>query len=206
MRTSFIWGIVIILIGVGLLLNNLGITNLDIGELISTYWPVIFIIWGLDIIIDRNSRKIKSNFIFGAILFILGFAIIGRNLNLFYFDFSLLWNIIWPLILILVGISILRSGAFSKKGSWAVMSGIERRQKGWKLSNQNYTAFLGGIDLDLTVADIPEEETFLELAAILGGIDIRVPDDVNISCNNTSILGGMEFFCEDSGGVFVNKV
>lgn len=203
MRSSVIWGIIIVLIGLGLLLNNLGITNIEIGEIIATYWPTIFIIWGLETIINKNSRKFKSNFIFGVIMILLGFSIIGRNLNLFDFDFSLLWNMLWPLILIFIGIGILKAGTITKN-NWAIMGGIERRND-WKLSDQSYIALMGGIDLDLTVADIPEGETYLELTVIMGGIEIKAPNDTDIICKNTTLLGGIDFFHEDDGGIYMNK-
>src|SRR5690554_103408 len=112
MRTSFIWGVLIVLIGLALLLNNIGITDLNIGELFSRYWPVVFIILGLDILLERNSRKSAFNMVLGTFFFLLGFTIIGRNLDLFEFNFSIVWNLLWPLLLILVGVNILRSGAF----------------------------------------------------------------------------------------------
>jgi len=135
MKASFLWGIIIVLIGLVLLLNNLGMTNLDIGEIFVIYWPVIFIIWGLETIIEKKHRN-NTNLIFGGLLLILGAGIIGRNLGYFSFDFSILWGILWPLLLILVGINILKSGAFSKKGSIAIMSGFEKKRNGWKLTGQ----------------------------------------------------------------------
>lgn len=205
MRTSFIWGVLIVLIGLALLLNNIGITDFNIGELFSTYWPVVFIILGLDILLEKNSRKSAFNMILGTFFFLLGFTIIGRNLDLFEFNFSIVWNLLWPLILILVGINILRSGAFTHKGNLAILSGLEKKQSGWKLESQNYLAVMGGIELDLKTADIPEGETHLEFTAVMGGINIKIPEDINIICNNTSILGGIEFFQEDSGGIFISK-
>lgn len=203
-KASYIWGLIIIFLGLALLLNNLGITDLNIEEVITTYWPVIFIIWGLDLFIDKASRRVRSNLFLGAILIILGLSIIGRNLELFYFDFSLLWNIFWPLILIFIGINILKAGTTSRESNWAIMSGIERKND-WKLSNQSYIAFMGGIDLDLRVAEIPEGNTYLQLTAIMGGIDIIAPGDVEIICKNTSFLGGIDFFHEEAGGIYTSK-
>ncbi|NLM97331.1 MAG: cell wall-active antibiotics response protein [Halanaerobiaceae bacterium] len=205
MRSSFVWGILIVLIGLILLLNNIGITDFNIGDLFSTYWPLVFIILGLDILLEKNSKKSVFNMILGTFFFLLGIAIIGRNLDLFDFDFSILWNIFWPLLLILIGINIVRSGAFTDKGNLAILSGIERKQPGWKLESQNYLAIMGGIELDLRAAEIPEGETHLEFTAIMGGIDIRMPEDVNVICNNTTILGGIDFFQEENGGIIVSK-
>ncbi|MFW6306718.1 MAG: LiaF transmembrane domain-containing protein [Bacillota bacterium] len=205
MKTSIIWGLIIIMIGFALLLNNLGITDLNIGDIIATYWPLIFVLWGLDTIIDRRNKSNNSNLIFGSILLFLGIALIGRNLDYYYFNISILWKSFWPLLLIFIGVNIIRSGAFTEKSSVAIMSGIEKKNNNWELSNKSYFALMGGIDLDLHKASIPEGETRLELTAIMGGIDIKAPKDINIICENTSILGGINFFDDDSGGIIMNK-
>lgn len=205
MRTSFIWGALIIIIGVLLLFNNLGLGNYDIGYLISTFWPVVFIIWGLETIIEHNNRKNKYNLVIGLILLLLGVAIIARNLGYYSFDFSILWKLVWPLLLIFIGYNLVRSEAFSRNGSWVVMSGIEQKQEGWKLENKTYNVLMGGIDLDLTTADIPEGETTLDISAIMGGIDIKASRDLPIILNNTAILGGVKLFEDESGGILVNR-
>ncbi|NLJ84573.1 MAG: cell wall-active antibiotics response protein [Halanaerobiaceae bacterium] len=204
MKSSYFWGIIIVLLGLALLLNNLGITDIKIGELISTYWPVIFIFFGLDLLIDKRNRKLRSNLLAGTFLIILGLAIIGRNRGLFYFNFALIWNIFWPLVLIFAGLNILKSGSISKDSHLAIMGYIEKKDN-WKLDNESYFAFMGAAELDLRGAEIPEGESYLKLSALLGAIELKVPDDVNIICKNTSILGGFEFFNEDNGGIYSNK-
>ena len=66
-------------------------------------------------------------------------------------------------------------------------------------------AFMGGINLDLTVAEIPETDTVLNLTAIMGGIEVKVPDDVNVECEGTAILGGVTFLGESAGGVISSR-
>lgn len=204
MKSSIFWGIIIVLLGLSLLLNNLGITDINIGYIISTYWPIIFIIWGLDLIIGKANRKFRSNFFIGAILVILGLAIIGRNQGLYYFNFALLWKIFWPLLLIFAGISILKANTFSKDSQWAILGAIERKNN-WKLDSGTYITLLGGTELDLRTAEIPEGETYLQLNAFLGGIEIKTPEDVDISCRNTSLMGGIEFFHDGNGGIYSNR-
>ncbi|MBI5216326.1 MAG: cell wall-active antibiotics response protein [Ignavibacteriae bacterium] len=54
MRYSF-GGVILILIGGLFLLDNLGVA--DFGEVISTFWPLILIVWGFTVL--RNRRKPK---------------------------------------------------------------------------------------------------------------------------------------------------
>ncbi|MDD4331909.1 MAG: LiaF-related protein [Methanosarcinaceae archaeon] len=78
----------------------------------------------------------------------------------------------------------------SKSSSFAILRGLESRKKGWQLEDKSYLALMGGIDLDLTVADIPDREIYLDLTAIMGGVDIKVPEDLNVLCYGSAFLGG----------------
>jgi len=53
-RSSGVWlGMILIAIGMLFLLDNMGVV--DFGELVHTYWPVVFIIWGLQKLMRRSS-------------------------------------------------------------------------------------------------------------------------------------------------------
>ncbi|MDG5816600.1 DUF5668 domain-containing protein [Chitinispirillales bacterium ANBcel5] len=205
MKTSLIWGLLLIIIGIILLTNNLGVTDIAVGELIATFWPVVFIIWGLETLLDNKNRYKNANIIWGLILVGLGVAIIARNLGYYTFDLSLIWKLIFPLIVILIGISILLSGKGSKNGNWAVMSGIDKKLEGTTLNNCYYIAIMGGVDLDISQVEVPDGETIISLTAIMGGIDLRVNPELNYVFTNTTLLGSIEFMKNESGGVLLNK-
>ena len=44
--------------------------------------------------------------------------------------------------------------------------------------------------MDLTAAEIPDGETLLDLTAIMGGIDVKIPPDLAVVYEGTAILGG----------------
>ncbi|MDI6803724.1 MAG: cell wall-active antibiotics response protein LiaF [Bacteroidota bacterium] len=54
MRNLF-WGLVLITLGVLFLLDNLGIA--DFSYLIRTYWPVIFILWGIHVLLRKKNQS-----------------------------------------------------------------------------------------------------------------------------------------------------
>jgi lia operon protein LiaF len=112
----FIGGLVLVL-GFIFLFNNLGFTSINIGDLIATYWPIVFILWSFDVLGQEFVYKNNENgektphtgsIITGLILLLLGVLILGRNLELFDFDLSILWNVFWPLVVILIGWSLIR--------------------------------------------------------------------------------------------------
>ena len=204
--TGFVW-----------LFNNLGLTNLDIGSLLRTYWPVIIILWGFDVLgqelLSRKKEQREkvphtNNIVIGLLLLLIGFLILGRNLKLFQFNLSLFWNIFWPLVVILIGWNLIK-GTRKMSGAggthWAVMSGLEFKNKGWKLEDANVFALMGGADLDLTVAEIPEREVVLNLTAVMGGITIKAPPDITIVSEGTAVLGGLTFLRESAGGIIAGR-
>ena len=205
-KFSKLLGLIIVLLGVILLLNNLNITDVSTGEIISTYWPVLIIFWGIDnLITNKNNSQPTGNKITTGIILILGIVILGRNLGFFVFILSIIWKLLWPLVFIFLGLSILKGSSKTSSTNWAFMSGLTRKNNTWKLSSTSYRAIMGGIELDLSTAEISDGKTYLDLTAFMGGIEIKIPEELNVKCNNISLLGGIDFFQEDSGGIIVNR-
>lgn len=216
-KSMFLVGGLVLLIGVLWLFNNLGLMNISLGSLITTYWPVIFILWGFDVLGQeffggKNQQEKRerhfSSIVTGLILLVIGLLILGQNLKLFHLNLSLFWKICWPLVVILIGWSLIR-GTRRMSGAggthWAVMSGLDFKTEGWKLDDANVFAFMGGVNMDLTVAEIPEREVALNLIAIMGGITIRVPSDLTVISEGTVILGGLTFLREETGGIIASR-
>jgi hypothetical protein len=56
MHRNLITAIVLITLGVLFLLNNLGYTNLSLGRLITTWWPVVLILIGIHLLLRDRDR------------------------------------------------------------------------------------------------------------------------------------------------------
>ncbi len=208
-------GIVVILVGVILLLNNMGLTEISIGYLFNTYWPLILVYWGATFLIGGAGKNkptdVKSHWSFGQILsgvllIFLGVILIGNNLNLLNIDLSSFWKLFWPVIIIFVGISLLRGKVNRNTGNIAFMSGIALgKNSSFPLKSESYIAVMGGIEINLTKADIPEGETVLDLTAVMGGIEITIPEDLPVICEGMVALGGIDFLGEEAGGIIATK-
>ncbi|SOD55208.1 hypothetical protein SAMN06296416_106175 [Pseudoxanthomonas wuyuanensis] len=57
MKANLIPALVLIVIGTLFLLNNLGLTNLSLGKLISTWWPAILVLVGISLLFKDRSGK-----------------------------------------------------------------------------------------------------------------------------------------------------
>ncbi|MBB6482112.1 DUF1707 SHOCT-like domain-containing protein [Spirochaeta isovalerica] len=73
-----------------------------------------------------------------------------------------------------------------------VLSGIKRKGK-WKPARRNkIMVFMGGVELDFTEAELEPGTTEYEYFCALGGIELRVPEGVNVDVSGLPLLAGIE--------------
>ena len=200
--SSRLWsGVILIVLGVLFLLDRLHLIRF--GEFLETWWPSVFILLGLWQISTRRYLRI------GGPLFwiLLGVLLQVSKLELFpWWDFGQLW----PVLLIFVGVWLLVSrlsasacavtlaGADSKQDSgevvdaFAFWSGVKRAVNTKGFRGGEATAVMGGIELDLRGAELAPGEQRLNLTAIMGGIEVRVPTHWPVSVQGTPLMGGIE--------------
>jgi hypothetical protein len=76
--------------------------------------------------------------------------------------------------------------------SIAIMSGA--RRKGWWVLPRSYVAVavMGGVELDLREASFSEPEVTLHAYTLMGGIQITVPDDIDVDVSGFACMGGFD--------------
>jgi len=80
----------------------------------------------------------------------------------------------------------------------AAMNGLEFASRAESLTTGEATAFLGGIELDLSRAHITGEAR-LEVRAIMGGIDVAVPADWRVEMDARSFAGDVQNATDPDG-------
>ncbi|HZK24698.1 MAG TPA: LiaF domain-containing protein [Oscillospiraceae bacterium] len=196
-KSKSLLGIVVITAGIILLLDNL---NIIAGINLFAYWPVLLIVWGLQSLWTGSKNPAAQGI--SAFVIILGFIFLANSLTWAEINVGRVFQFFFPVLIILIGGSIFLGRSFAGKANLAIMGAVERgKTSSWQLESGSYVAFLGGIDLDLRHAIIPEGETVLDLTAVMGGIDIRVPADIPVVADGFAVLGGVEFFGKGSGGI-----
>ena len=193
---NILWGIV--LIGVGLIIggNALGITNINI---FFDGWWTLFIIVPCFIGLFKEREKIGS-----IIGLLIGIALLLGCQNILEFD--IIWKLALPVILIVVGISLVFKDTFNSK----INSEIKKLNKNMtkdneycatfsgqdvKFDNQEFkgadlTAVFGGVKCDIKNAII-NQDVVINATGIFGGIEIYVPDNCNVKIKSSSIFGGV---------------
>ncbi|MBK1789337.1 DUF1707 SHOCT-like domain-containing protein [Prauserella cavernicola] len=76
--------------------------------------------------------------------------------------------------------------------SIAIMSGATRKGN-WVLPPQhNSFAFWGGTEIDLRKARFAEKHSTITAVAIMGGVEITVPDDIHVEVTGIGFMGAFE--------------
>ena len=169
---SALLGVILVGVGIILCLNEFGLT--DINIFFKGWWTLFIIIPSL---ISIFSDKEKTGGIIG--LFIGVVLLLSINDII---DFDIILKLIFPVILICIGLSIISKNILNKDVSQNI--NVDEEFGGCKLD-----AIFGGIKLDLRNSKI-KKDVVINASAIFGGIDIYVPEGVDVKIKSTSIFGG----------------
>lgn len=203
--SSLIWGLIFVVLGIIFGGNALNIWDIDI--FFPGWWTLFLIIPGL-------ISMVRYGFNWGSgILVIIGLVLLFDELDII--DDGAIWKLIFPLVLVAVGIYIIASffrggtkknieaDEYSKSKSYkydstqyprytAILGGGDYKNNTEDLKGIVAEAILGGLSIDLRDAKITED-IVLELTAVLGGIDIFIPDNVRVEIiSGVPVLGGFE--------------
>lgn len=191
--TRWLWGLVLIALGVILGMRAFGI---DINIFFPGWWTLFIIVPSFIGLFAKNGKTGS------AIMLAIGVCLLLGSLNVV--SFRVLWRLIVPIILVIVGLSIICGDALKRKirqemkklhnGNekeyWATFGGQKVNFKGEKFEGARLEAVFGGVQCDLREAKI-EEDVMITANSTFGGITIRVPEDVNVKVASTSVFGGV---------------
>src|SRR2546421_6111096 len=80
----------------------------------------------------------------------------------------------------------------SNFSSTAILGGIERQNNSSAFRGAEASAFMGGVKLDLRDATMEGDEAKIEVSAMMGGVNIRIPRTWTVVNRVTPIMGGVE--------------
>ena len=194
--SKILWGIALILVGGIFALNAFGLTDI---EVFFDGWWTLFII--VPCFIGIFNDQDKTGNIVG--LFIGVFLLLCCQDVL---SFGMLWKLVIPVVIVIIGAKLILTAIFGDKANkmliesrqngsnvkngFAAFSGQDMNFDGEVFEGAELNAIFGGVKCDLRNAII-EKDCAITASAVFGGIDILIPDNVNVKITSNSIFGGV---------------
>lgn len=182
----------IFLIVVGILIIGNVFSFWEVNVFFKGWWTLFIIIPALETLLFQNGKSAS----FYTLLFGVGLLLYNQGV----ISFSILWKILLAFFIILVAVSLLVS-IFKKKDvkartrSVPLYVGIfgEADEKVIDDSFEGCTCIsvFGSVDLDLSDLKL-KKDIYIKTKCIFGGVDIFLPEGVNVITSGISILGGTE--------------
>lgn len=195
-------GIILAVLGGLLLLTALGIGG---EEGMMRWFPSLFILLGLWGVVRNGFRNATAAYI------MLGVGLVVQ-LALVFDDFDS--EIVWAIVLIAIGVALLAGGTRSRrrhkgpKVEFAqfdtstttdsfikisnVMSSGKQTVESQEFGGGEVNAVMGSVELDLRDARIAIKPARMEIAAVMGSVNLKVPSDWNIAIDNSVLMGSTE--------------
>jgi len=101
--SRLMWGVLIIGIGVGLLMQQSGLIDFSIGRLVSIFWPAFLIFLGLNELVKKKASS-QGSFFGAMVLILVGIVFLGRNTGMLYISIGGIVRFIVPAVIIIVGL------------------------------------------------------------------------------------------------------
>lgn len=196
-RKNILWGIVLVALGILFGLKSLNI--IDFTLFFDGWWTLFIIVpSSIGLLTERDKTGNLIGAAIGVCLFLGCQGILS---------FALLWKLLIPGIIIIIGAKMIFKGIVGSKVAEAVNK-LEKDSSGNQRAgcatfsgcNMNFdnevfegaelTAVFGGVKCDLRNAVI-EKDCVIKVSVTFGGIDIFVPNTVNVKTNTTALFGGV---------------
>jgi predicted membrane protein len=205
---GFVFGFFLLAAGTILILGNTGTIDKGLFQYIFS-WQSLLISFGILIL----SGGIRKNW-FGSMLMItIGTIFLLDEIYQFKTGVA---NMIWPAVLIIIGLAIIgkiffpkKKSAESKSGKYEcfgefrgeknddeyinvsrVFSGINLESNSQSFKGGQLSFIFGGGEIDLRGAKLAEGINIIKIECVFGGVKMIIPNDWDVSLETSGVFGG----------------
>ena len=182
-------GLVFIAVGLLLTLDQAGVLK---AAGLFRWWPLLPVGIGLVKLRQPLADGQRAN---GVALVVIG--------SLFLFVNVLSWDKGWPLLMVGAGALLLWDAARPAAASLAksetsllqevaVMGGGKKTVHSTAFRGGYITAVMGGLHLDLRTTRMEGRQAVIDVVAVWGGVELKVPEDWVVESQVLPIMGGYE--------------
>jgi len=182
------------ILAVGLLWTCDNLNIIDADEILE-WWPAFLILAGLARLLDPAPGKVGA-----GVLVVVGTVLLLDSIDVAEMDLGDLF----PLFIAVIGGKLVWDSINRKRrtpasledpGSelhaFAMMSGVKRQSTTRAFQGGDANAIMGGAEIDLRNAEIRDgEQPVIDVFAMWGGIEIRVPEGWRVIGHVLPLMGG----------------
>lgn len=187
-KRNLFWGILLVVVGILFLGRNMDWWDFSI--FFDGWWTLFLIVPAVISLVRREG--VATSFLILA----LGFLMLLACQNVI--EWSTIWKVFVPLIVIVIGLSIIfgnrkvkeKKVSANAKEYMAIFSGVDEVINKIE-SDFKITSVFGGVELDMRDVKL-DSDLVIDCFTLFGGIDIRLPKDVKVEVNGLPIFGGVE--------------
>ena len=189
-QNRYLFGFVVVLIGVFLFIKQVGIISSladNLWTLFIKFWPLLLLFLGIELYISNNR-------ITGGIILLLSVSFLFNTL----LDFNF-FSVLWPILIIGIGVSLLfkeeRKEEKKVKDDTSYLSQtLLFKDENLKVDSQNFKGgrldmFVGSLKLDLREAKVSKGGAKLNINAIFANVNVLVPKECRVKSKGSSVIG-----------------
>ncbi len=193
-KSNFLWGAIFIVAGILFILNEFTSFSIDIFD----FWPLFIILPALSSMCKKGIRTGNT------LALLIGIAFLLTSLDIL--DSSIIERLFIPVCLIFVGVVVMFKDKLAKTRppKWveekfdssktpsynATFSTNKAKYPHDTFTGTDINCVFGSVVLDLRDA-IVTEDTIVNCYCVFGGVDIFIPQNVNLRISGTPIFGGI---------------
>ena len=201
------FGLMLIIVGLLWVLHNTGVLVLPI----RVWWPLILIFIGLMHLV--HHRRIFD--FFGWLM--MGLGVLFLLITNGFVDKEEAWKY-WPVLLVILGLTIIfqrgtgctpgfrhriacakkedeplqeSSGSEDLIKLNMMFGGLHKKITSTHFKGGSISVIFSGVEIDLRSAELAEEGAVLDISAIFGGVELRLPESWVVETHGSAILGGV---------------
>ncbi|MDD3860332.1 MAG: DUF5668 domain-containing protein [Bacteroidales bacterium] len=203
---GFVFGFFLLAAGTLLLLGNAGVIDKSLFKYIFS-WQSLLIAFGILLL----SGGVRKHWFGSLILITIGSLFLLDEIYTFKTGIA---NMIWPAILVIIGIGVMIRIFIPKKTSWnmskdsfksglseevnsedyfdvsKVFSGGNLVVKSQNFKGGSASFVFGGGEIDFRQAQLSEGTNILKLECVFGGVKMFIPETWDVSLETTGVFGG----------------
>lgn len=209
----FLAATVLILFGVVLVLENIGLIEFSSKSAWGYIYPSLFVLFGIKWMVDRFRHR-GGSWVWGSFFFIFGTLLLLGRFGLITFAFNDVFKL-WPLLIVYIGFMFIGNSGKPKviihqddvtinkdgNSSFFTVGNHEYNQPNWKVEPTTIRTLAGDFYYDFSKAYIPEKEIPINISSLAGDVHILIPENLEFQVKASVKAGDIDIVGESVDGI-----